>query len=71
MGDKIVFQKDPPPPNLGTRNSPYLRSLTKFLCVHTQEGGRFGKIEGTQGKSVEICDASIVVAYASIVTEDL
>ena len=48
MGDKVVLEKDPAASDFRSHNAPCLRALPKLLCVHVQEDGSFGKVEGSQ-----------------------
>jgi hypothetical protein len=52
IGNKIVLQKDPPAPDLGSRDASRLGALTQLLRIHAQELGCFGEVESSQGSVV-------------------
>jgi hypothetical protein len=51
MGDKIILEEYPATPDLGSCDASCFGALPQLLCVHVQEDGRFGKVEGSQRES--------------------
>ncbi|MFO1413764.1 MAG: hypothetical protein U1F10_07630 [Burkholderiales bacterium] len=49
MGNKVVFEEDPPPSHFGAGDQTGLRALPQLLRVHMEEGGGGGEVEAAQG----------------------